>query len=625
MIFLRIISTIVLLFTLVYSQSNLLLENQSLFLQAISFERSGDILNAEKIYKKILNNQPTHQPSFLQLKNIYSKNNNLESGIELIALWLKNNPTDYQSMLTLGEFYFKNQEKTKAVEIWNDFRKNKLTNKTMYRLLFHTYVKFGQSESMELLSEKGRQEFNEPHFLAIDLASYYQSRQAFDRSLRELMLLIQHQEQYLRYATDRILIMSDDASAHSIIDSTLNANIEINSSMREVLGGFYYKIGNFPSAFEQYKLLGFQSNENMNKWLIFAENLRKENQFDLSINAYQYMLENLNNSDPQIIGKILLGLGKSYEDQIIKRQSNLKFVKWFPENNFFNNQFIRSPDVNNAPLASSLEHYQSLLALLPNSKTTATVHYRLAQIQSRIMRDFVGAKSSFDTALKANPSSQLRELIFSDIGKLFVYDGKYVEAINYFKPEVNENINNRTIIYINSLLYSLEIDSAITYLDEIILNINPNHKYFNDLFEIHDLIINHYSDGTRGDKIAFKLFFKAESLINEYKIREAIEILESIRLNHADATIYPIIILRLAFLSIDLMQYEKSIQYALSIEDTNLKDRGLTLAAEVEESYIGNNESALKYYYRVLSECSNSLLADPVRIHVRKISKPRES
>ena len=201
MIFLRIISTIVLLFTLVYSQSNLLLENQSLFLQAISFERSGDILNAEKIYKKILNNQPTHQPSFFQLKNIYSKNNNLESGIELIALWLKNNPTDYQSMLTLGEFYFKNQEKTKAVDIWNDFKKNKLTNKTMYRLLFHTYVKFGQSESMELLSEKGRQEFSEPHFLAIDLASYYQSRQAFDRSLRELMLLIQHQEQYLRYAT----------------------------------------------------------------------------------------------------------------------------------------------------------------------------------------------------------------------------------------------------------------------------------------------------------------------------------------------------------------------------------------------------------------------------------------
>ena len=71
------------------------------------FERSGDILKAKDIYSKILNNQPTHQPSFFQLKNIYSKNNDLESGIELIKVWLKNNPTDHQSTLPLGEFYYK--------------------------------------------------------------------------------------------------------------------------------------------------------------------------------------------------------------------------------------------------------------------------------------------------------------------------------------------------------------------------------------------------------------------------------------------------------------------------------------------------------------------------------------
>ena len=157
------------------------------------------------------------------------------------------------------------------------------------------------------------------------------------------------------------------------------------------------------------------------------------------------------------------------------------------------------------------------------------------------------------------------------------------------------------------------------------MDVDTNHKYFNDLFEIHDLITNYYSDGTKDDKIAFKLFFQSESLINEYKIKEAIEILESIRFNHSDAMIYPTATLRLAVLSIDLMQYEKSIQYALAMENTNLKDKGLTLAAEIEENYLGDNESALKYYYRVLSECSTSLLADPVRIHVRKISKPRES
>ena len=613
------------LINLIFAQRNVGIESQSLFLQAMRMERSGDILDAEKIYKNILNSEPTHQPSFFQLRNIYSKNNDLESGIQLIEGWLKNNPTDYQSMLSLGEFYFKNQKRTKANEIWDDFSRNNLSNKTMYRLLFHTYIKFGQTNSMELLASKGREEFNEPYFLAIEIANYYQSRQAFGRSLEELMLLIRHQKQYLRYATDRILIMSDDTTSHSIIDSTLNANLEINPFVREVLGGFYYKIGNFTEAYEEYKLLDFQNKENINKWLVFADNLRKEGQFDLSIQSYHFMLENLSQSDPSDIGRILLGLGSSYENQIIKRQSDLKFVKWFPENSVFNNQFIQSPDVNNAPLANSIEHYQSLLALLPNTRTTATVHYRLAQIQSRIMRDFEGAKSSYETALKSNPDTELKNLIFSDIGKLLIYDGRYKEAKIYFHPNQNENLNDQTIGYLNSLLYGLEIDSAMAFLDQIILSIDTSNKYFNDIFEIHDLIKNYYADGTKDDKIAFKAFFKAESLINEYKLKDAIKVLESIRINHSDSMIYPIITLRMALLSIDLMQFEKSIIYALAMEDTNLKDVGLTLAAEVEESYLKNTDNALRYYYRVLAECSGSLLADPVRLHLRKISKNRES
>ena len=57
---------------------------------------------------------------------------------------------------------------------------------------------------------KGRSRFKEPHFFAIDLANYYQSRQTFDRSLNEYLILIFNQKQFLSYATDRILVMSDD-------------------------------------------------------------------------------------------------------------------------------------------------------------------------------------------------------------------------------------------------------------------------------------------------------------------------------------------------------------------------------------------------------------------------------
>ena len=615
---------LIIIFTIkLNGQIQVIPEGESAFIQATKIERSGNIEYAEKIYKRILLNQPSHQPSYFQLKNIYTKNGDSKSGIILIETWLINNPNDHQSQLALGEFYFRNQQQDKAIEIWTDFRETKLINKTMFRLLFHTYVKFGQTESMESIALKGREKFNEPHFLSIDLASYYQSRLTFDRALNELMILTLYQKQYIRYATDRILIMSDDKESHSLIDSTLNANLEINPLLREVLAGFYYKTAQFSKSFDQYQLIA-KNNKN-NEWINFAENLRKEKQYELSIRAYHMMLEDLNSSDPKLIGKILLGLGKSYEDQIIRSKSKLKFVKWFPENNFFNNQFIQSPDIDNAPLANSLEHYQSVLALLPNSNSTARVHYRLAQMQSRIMRDYEGAKSSFETALKTNPSNELKNLIYFDLGNLLIFSGRYEEAANYFKPELGEKVSNRTIGYINSLLYDVKMDSVIAYLDSTILTIDPNHKYFNDLFEIHDVIVNYYIDGTRDDKEAFKLFFIAESLINEYKIQNAVELLEKIRIDFSDALITPLVTLRLAFISVDLNEYEKSIQYALAMENTLLKDWGLALAGEVEENFLGNSENALKYYYRLLSECSTSLLSEPIRIHVRKISQPTES
>ena len=615
---------LIIIFTIkLNGQIQVIPEGESAFIQATKIERSGNIEDAEKIYKRILLNQPSHQPSYFQLKNIYTKNGDSKSGIILIETWLINNPNDHQSQLALGEFYFRNQQQDKAIEIWTDFRETKLINKTMFRLLFHTYVKFGQTESMESIALEGREKFNEPHFLSIDLASYYQSRQTFDRALNELMILMRYQKQYIRYATDRILIMSDDKESHSLIDSTLNANLEINPLLREVLAGFYYKTAQFSKSFDQYQLI-IKNNKN-NEWINFAENLRKEKQYELSIRAYHMMLEDLNTSDPKLIGKILLGLGKSYEDQIIRSKSKLKFVKWFPENNFFNNQFIQSPDIDNDPLANSLEHYQSVLALLPNSNSTARVHYRLAQMQSRIMRDYEGAKSSFETALKTNPSNELKNLIYFDLGNLLIFSGKYEEAANYFKPELGEKVSNRTIGYINSLLYDVKMDSVIAYLDSTILTIAPNHKYFNDLFEIHDVIVNYYVDGTRDDKEAFKLFFIAESLINEYKIQNAVELLEKIRIDFSDALITPLVTLRLAFISVDLNEYEKSIQYALAMENTLLKDWGLALAGEVEENFLGSSENALKYYYRLLSECSTSLLSEPIRIHVRKISQPTES
>ena len=608
------------------AQIEVLPEGQAAFVQAMAMEQSGNLDGAIQIYNQILNGDPNNQPAYFQLKNIYSKTGDPASGIPLIKNWLKNHPEDLQSELTLGEFYFRNQEQEKALEIWRHFRKTKLTNQTTYRLLFHTYIRFGQTEAMESLVRDGRDQFIEPHFLAIDLANYYQSRQTYDRSLREYLTLIRHQKQYLRYATDRILLMSDDSTTHALIDSTLLSASAIIPEVKIISAGFYYKTGQFQKALDQHEKMGVNNPGDSKRWLVFSENLMKEKQYELSIRAYHYFLQNMTQKDPSILGKTLLGLGQAYENQIIQNQTELQFVKWYPDNEFFQPIRVKTPNILDDPLANTIEHYQSILVLLPPSQPTATVHFRLGEIQLNFLQDMGGAKISYETALTSLPNVDLTKKIQTRIGDLLLSTGQYAKAIEYFNQSSTlNNIDTYTIRYLNSLLFNRNIKQPLAFLDSTIYSMNPNHQFFNDLMEIHDLITHYYSDGTRDDRMAFESFFQGEALVRQFKLQEAIETFDYISQRHPDALITPLSTLRKALLLLQFDQPESALSAALSIENTSLKDRGLALAGEIEERFLGNPKNALSHYHRILSECKSSLLVEPIRLHIRKLSKPQES
>ena len=339
-----------------FAQIEVLPEGKSAFIQAMAMEQSGNLDGAVQIYNQILYGNPNHQQSYLQLRNIYTKTGDPASAIPLVTKWLKTHPNDLQSSLALGEFYFRNQEEEKALAVWQHFRNTQLNNQTSYRLLLQSYIRFGQTKAMASLVLKGRKQFNEPYFLAIDLANYYQSRQSYDRSLNEYMILIKHQKQYLKYTIDRILLMSDDSTTHVLIDSTLlsaSANIP---EVKIISAGFYYKTGQFEKALREHKQMGVNNPSDSKRWLDFSQNLLKENQYQLSIEAYHYFLQNMTRNDPSVLGKTLLGLGQAYENQIIQNQTELQFVKWYPNNDFFQFTRIKGPDILDEPLANTLEH-----------------------------------------------------------------------------------------------------------------------------------------------------------------------------------------------------------------------------------------------------------------------------
>ena len=84
--------------------------------------------------------------------------------------------------------------------------------------------------------------------------------------------------------------------------------------------------------------------------------------------------------------------------------------------------------------------------------------------------------------------------------------GKLNESLDYFHPDKKFYINDRTVNFINSMLYQGQINNTISFLDTTFMKIEPDNIYFNDFIELKGIIDNFYSNGTADDKYAFTLF-----------------------------------------------------------------------------------------------------------------------
>jgi len=107
--------------------------------------------------------------------------------------------------------------------------------------------------------------------------------------------------------------------------------------------------------------MGLHNNADFKRWLLIAGNLRKESQYDLSIEAYQELLDLELELPPKIIGEALLGLGKTYEDQLLPKTLNNSLVTFYPDNLFFKNEFLQISPRSRESLERTFKLYQRVL------------------------------------------------------------------------------------------------------------------------------------------------------------------------------------------------------------------------------------------------------------------------
>jgi tetratricopeptide (TPR) repeat protein len=340
----------------------------------------------------------------------------------------------------------------------------------------------------------------------------------------------------------------------------------------------------------------------------------------MAVSAYKTILGETNvKNNTKAVGQALLGLGKTFEDNIIPSESQgLSFVSFFEDNMFFEDPFYHNQNISVKSLDTAFELYDSLLTAMPSSFFSTSAYHRLGEIQFRLLNDFDGALKSYHAALKSATKSKLRKEIQLRIGEMYLSKGDLEEAHRYF-GKLKKRAPTFQYRFILTQLFSGKIDTAFSLLEQTIENSQPISPNFNDLLELRNFISQHFHDGTDTDKHAFELFVFGEFYLRQKKLPESAASYAFIQENYPDASISDISILREALIRLKLNQLPEAEILAKQLTKTKLVDKGWALLGEIQEKFKGNPEEGLNFYYKVLEECPESYLTEPIRLHIRKL------
>jgi len=575
--------------------------------------------SAISIYKDIISKSPNNFQAIRNLKNIYKKSQRYDDGINYLKYYLNRNPKDIQLYIELGEFYYLKEDLNLAKNVWSEGINNFKSNKSYYRILLSTYDKYSLENEIFNMIKKGRDSFGKD-FLAQELGSYYQRRKEYKKAIDEYILTLLSNAGSGSTVSRRILMMSDDSEAKDIIElKLLETSAKYPDILLPTLADHYFKHGDYFNSYNTYLEWADKGFFNAKKWLDFANSLRKEESYSLSIKAYEFALKK--DLKGYQVGESLLGLAKTFEDQISPIEEKDIIPFFYNDNMFFEDAFQLYSKISPENLQSSLTIYDSILVSIPESSLITEAQFRLAEIQYRIIGNFDKSFTLYMTALSQNPPIELTKKIVLRIGDVLLAKGNFNEAISfldsiysvYKMPEIKNKL-------VETYLFSGKPDTVLTIINEIFSTINPTNITFNDLMEVRDIINHYYSEVDETSKTAFIGFLKSEHLLKQGKISEANQLLDHIIKNNKDLVLVPLISLRRAIVLMRLKKFDIALTQVQSIENTIFADRSIILSGQIYEQIYNNTQKALAYYMRIINDHSDSIYSEPIRYHIRRLN-----
>ncbi len=570
------------------------------------FVKSGQLARAKEIYKELVNLQPWNFENYASLNNILLKLKEYDESISLLTSKIENTPNDPGYYGLLGSTYHTMGEYDKAFEIWDKGISVNNNSESNIRLMVNFAVQNRAFDKAVEYLRKGKEISKNPIGFSLQLGNYLLTTMKFKEGADEYCEILKHTPSQMGSVKSRFQrYLSREQAYEAFVESVEEYYQKTDMPIYlELLSFIYSYTKQNDKALETLVKFEEETKSNGMKIYNFANSSFLGKNYDVSLNAYKYLIDNYVNST--FYPESRLGYTRSKHFKLIDKHKNIN--SWKP---------LNAKDTSGAHhFDEILKSYYDLFEKNKRISYKIEILYEIGKIFEDVYFDYARADSIYKQIVSLNKNIQLTNETISRLVTLSIKNNNLDEAKNYAEKLIERkrsSANHKSFArFIKSKIFFWkgDVDSSLSKLNEITSNLSDN--YSNNAIELSII-----QNSLKKDSMSLNKFAKADMLIEQQKYKEAKILLNELKENQnlfliADAVKYKLAEINIATDSFDTAEIllneisEKEMPSAYA-------DKSLFLLGNLYLNGYSNKSQAKLAYQKLLENFPNSLYFDRSR------------
>lgn len=565
---------------------------------AKSFEKSGAMEDAARLYKELLDRSPGNTEIFQAVVRTYKALSRYTDLLDIIELRLKG--TESFGLLALhGEMLWRIGDYSRANQSW----KKALDE---YGESHSNFLEIANIQSKLRLIEKaintlkiGREKLGKEDAFADELSQLYIALGDYKNGAEEIINTF-YQNRNLARAQGQLYALMTDDSAASFIYGRMNREVESNPGHLGLLSLHVFvqkTLGRYEDALETTVKIDEIKKANGRDIIRFADLARREGKYEISLKAYGYVIDNTDNS--QFLPTALFGYARALEQK-----------------------FLVSKKISPKDAQRIIERYRHIIDKFPRRSNAADSRYRIAVLALDHLGDVDMAKQELHKLVRDFPMTRVSAVAYNMLGRIATIDDDfelarefYAKVVrNYRKTDNNEY--EKALYKIAELNYFLgEIDTAKVLFREI-SNRSKSPSANDALDKI--ILMERNKEFTK----ALGLFAEAELRELQGQMEDAIELYEQAASFTKGEDLYDRSCLRISEILFSEGNFLEARQKLAELQENSPKtlfgDYVLFLIAECFRAE-GQKQEAISHYSKLLADYPQSIYLQKARDNIRAL------